>query len=111
LQTKAPAKKTVVAKPALKPSKPPAKPKAVPKKKVLVDKDDNADRSAVDVDEVVDSGNESAGSSKTKAPAPPKKNKTASETYTKVRRLECQRSIANNRNLAVISTRAYFETS
>jgi DNA topoisomerase-2 len=73
-----------VTKPTSKSSKPPAKSKAVPKKKVLVDKDDNADRSAIDVDEVVDSSDESAGSSKPKAPAPPKKNKTASETYTKV---------------------------
>lgn len=107
MQTKAPAKKTAVTKPTLKPSKPPAKPKAAPKKKVLVDKDDNADRSAMDVNEDNlndDSGDESVGSSKPKAPAPPKKNKTASETYTKVRRLERQRSFANNRNLAVIST-------
>lgn len=85
MQTKAPAKKTIATKPT---SKPPAKPKAVPKKKVLVDKDDNADRSAPEVDEVVDSGNESAESFKPKAPAPPKKSKTASETYTKVRMLE-----------------------
>lgn len=85
MQTKAPAKKTIATKPT---SKPPAKPKAVPKKKVLVDKDDNADRSAIEVDEVVDSGNESAESFKPKAPAPPKKSKTASETYTKVRMLE-----------------------
>ncbi|KAG1825417.1 DNA topoisomerase [Suillus subaureus] len=86
--TKAPAKKTVATKPTSKPSKLPAKSKAVSKKKVLVDKDDNADRSAVDVDEVVDSGDESAGSSRLKAPAPPKKNKTASETYTKLSQLE-----------------------
>ncbi|KAG2160244.1 DNA topoisomerase [Suillus bovinus] len=86
--TKAPAKKTVPTKSTSKPSQPPAKPKAVPKKNVLVDKDDNADRSAMDVDEVVDSGDESAGSSKPKAPAPPKKNKTASETYTKLSQLE-----------------------
>lgn len=72
-----------------------------------MDKDDNADRNALDVDEENsgdDSGDESVGSSKPKAPVLPKKNKTASETYTKVRRLEHQRSFAHNRNLAVIST-------
>ncbi|KAG2091518.1 DNA topoisomerase [Suillus discolor] len=83
--TKAPAKKTIATKPT---SKPPQKPKVVPKKKVLVDKDDNADRSAMEVAEVVDSGDESAESSKPKAPAPPKKSKTASETYTKLSQLE-----------------------
>ncbi|KAG2069851.1 type II DNA topoisomerase [Suillus decipiens] len=86
--TKAPAKKTTVTKPASKPSKPPAKPKVVPKKKVLVDKDDNADCSATDVNEFVDSGDESVGSSKPKILDPPKKNKTASETYTKLSQLE-----------------------
>lgn len=89
--TKAPAKKTAVTKPTPKPSKPPAKPKAAPKKKVLVNKDDNADRNALDVDEDNsgdDSGDDSVGSSKPKAPVPPKKNKTASETYTKLSQLE-----------------------
>ncbi|KAG1746828.1 DNA topoisomerase [Suillus lakei] len=85
--TKAPAKKTIATKPTSKPLKVPAKPKAVPKKKILVDKDDNADHSTMDVDEA-DSGDESAGPSKPKVLAPPKKNKTASETYTKLSQLE-----------------------
>ncbi|KAG1725573.1 DNA topoisomerase [Suillus paluster] len=85
--TKAPAKKAIATKPTSKPLKPPAKPKVVPKKKILVDKDDNADSSVMDVD-AIDSGDESAGPSKPKEAAPPKKNKTASETYTKLSQLE-----------------------
>ena len=84
LQTKAPAKKAITTKPASKPLKPPAKPKVAPKKKILVEKDDNADNRVMDVDEV-ESGDEGARPSRPKEPAPPKKNKTASETYTKVR--------------------------
>jgi hypothetical protein len=102
-QTKAPAKKAVAAKPQLKPSKPPTK----PKKKILVDKDDNADDSVMDIDEV-ESGD---GSTRPKEPAPPKKKKTASETYTKVCIREVLRMTTHNSNLAVVSTRAYSETS
>ncbi|OJA16788.1 hypothetical protein AZE42_03299 [Rhizopogon vesiculosus] len=82
--TKAPTKKAIAAK---APSKPPAKSKLPPKKKILVDKDDNADSSVVGADEV-ESGDESTGSNRPKEPAPPKKNKTASETYTKLSQLE-----------------------
>ena len=61
--------------PAKASSKPAAKPKAVTKKKVLVDKDDNASELEDDSDDEV------ATSAKPTAPA----KKTASETYQKVR--------------------------
>jgi DNA topoisomerase-2 len=84
LQAKAPTKKAIAAKPPSKSLKPPAKPKLPPKKKILVEKDDNADDSIMDIDEV-ESDDETTGPSRPKEPAPPKKKKTASETYTKVR--------------------------
>ncbi|KIJ08620.1 hypothetical protein PAXINDRAFT_88607 [Paxillus involutus ATCC 200175] len=77
--------KKAAAKPATKATKAAPKSKAAPKKKVLATKDDTADESIAEVDEVDDdSGNES--------PAPQKqtngKKKTASETYTKLTQLE-----------------------
>ncbi|KAH7911821.1 DNA topoisomerase [Hygrophoropsis aurantiaca] len=86
-----PTKKAVVANPVSKPTKSTAKGKAAPKKKVLAEKDDNADESLIiDVDEA-------EGSSESDAPGPSKptqaqaangKKKTASETYTKLTQLE-----------------------
>lgn len=63
------------------------KPKTASKKKVLVDHDENAEDSAVDdVGEGDASDNDQFGasSSNLQTAAPAKKNKTASETYTKV---------------------------
>ncbi|THH30396.1 hypothetical protein EUX98_g3787 [Antrodiella citrinella] len=79
VKKKAPAK---AAKPVSKASKPAAKPKAAPKKKVLVDKDDNAE-----VAEIDDSGDE-AGPSEPAPAAASGKKKTASETYQKLTQLE-----------------------
>ncbi|CCM06356.1 uncharacterized protein FIBRA_08613 [Fibroporia radiculosa] len=66
------------AKPASKAAKLSTKPKAVPRKKVLVDKNDNADS-----DTEMRNSDDDAGPS-APAPAAPAKKKTASETYTKV---------------------------
>ena len=83
---KAPAKAT---------SKAAAKPKVTKKKpnKVLVDKDDNADSD--DDSMVVDEPASAAGPSTppTAKSAPAKKNKTASETYTKVCGVRIQRRV------------------
>ncbi|KAH7926207.1 DNA topoisomerase II [Leucogyrophana mollusca] len=84
---KAPAKKAT--KPVSKATKPAAKPKAVPKKKVLAEKDDNADESIImDVD--ADGGNSDSDAPGPSKPAPVAngKKKTASETYTKLSQLE-----------------------
>ncbi|KAH9921344.1 DNA topoisomerase [Fomitopsis serialis] len=74
-------KATAKTKTASKPAKAPAKPKAsAAKKKVLVDKDDNADSDVDMLDDDADAG--------PSAPAAPAKKKTASETYTKLSQLE-----------------------
>lgn len=78
---KAPAKPKPAAKPA-------AKPKAAPKKKVLVDKDDNAD----DIMVVNDSADEAELDEAAAAPA--KGKKTASEMYQKVKRTLAKQWIA-----------------
>ncbi|KAI0935640.1 hypothetical protein AcV5_004006 [Taiwanofungus camphoratus] len=78
------AKTTAKAKPASKTAKAPAKPK-VTKKKVLADRDDNAD---TDI-EMQRNSEDEAGPSAPAAAAPANaKKKTASETYTKLSQLE-----------------------
>jgi len=79
-QTKAPAKKA--AKPAPKATKPPAKPKGTTKKKVLAPQDRNADESFAEVDE---DDSDDGGPVLALATNGRKKDKTASETYQKVR--------------------------
>lgn len=84
---------------ASKPAKPAAKPKATTakattkikpaaKKKVLVDHDENGEDSAIEVDDEDDAFDEDgpASAAPKVKPAAAGKKKTASETYTKVRR-------------------------
>ncbi|EGO19472.1 hypothetical protein SERLADRAFT_453445 [Serpula lacrymans var. lacrymans S7.9] len=71
-----------------KPTKPPAKAKPAAKK-VLAEKDENADESIMDVDDVMISEDDEAGPSQPKPTvAKNGKKKTASETYTKLSQLE-----------------------
>lgn len=93
--TKAPSKPKPTSKApktAARPKSTATKAKPAPKKKVLVDHDDNAEDSVVEVDaEDFDaSDGDEAGPSPVKAkPAASGKKKTASETYTKVQRVSC----------------------
>lgn len=79
-----PAKKTTTATKPKSVLKAATKPKAAPKKKPFSDIDKNADESIMDVD-LPD--NEPGPSVEQEAPVTNKKKKTASETYTKVRRV------------------------
>ncbi|KAL0945575.1 hypothetical protein HGRIS_014735 [Hohenbuehelia grisea] len=90
-KAKAPAKPKVAPKAAKAPAKsktaaakPVAKGKA---KKVLVDHDDNAEDSAMEVDDARDEADDTVGELPS-AKSAPKKKKTASETYTKLSQLE-----------------------
>ncbi|KDQ54971.1 hypothetical protein JAAARDRAFT_196340 [Jaapia argillacea MUCL 33604] len=83
---KAPPKATTKA--AAKPKPAPKSKAAATKKKVLVEIDENADDSAMEVDEDKDAGDDEAGPSVPKPTAQNGKKKTASETYTKLSQLE-----------------------
>ncbi|KAL4065795.1 DNA topoisomerase, partial [Scleroderma yunnanense] len=85
-KTVTPAKKA--AKPASKATKAPAKSKAAPKKKILTPKDRNADESVVEVDEDDSDDDDPAPSDAAPVTNGRKKDKTASETYTKLTQLE-----------------------
>ena len=76
--TKQPAKTKATA------SKPATKAKGASKKKVLADHKNNAEESAMEVDDN-ESENEGGSSSKKSEPGARGKKKTVSETYTKVR--------------------------
>jgi hypothetical protein len=83
---KAKATKTAPAKPKAAPAAKTGKGKAPAKRKVLSEVDDNVSEGAMDVDDIAADDDAPEHSSVKENPAP-KKNKTTSEKYTKVRRV------------------------
>jgi hypothetical protein len=82
------------------------------KKKILVDINDNAEDSGMDVDHEIDaSDNDHAVTTQKENTAAPAKKKTASETYTKVTHLPLINFGFLYAYIIALPTRTYSETS